>query len=108
MRVLLDENLDWRLAHSFGAGYEVRSVRGMRWTGTWNGNLLRLAETEFDVFVTVDRGLEHRQVLASADLAVVLLAKSNRLADTEGLVPAVERVLLAAEPGRLYVVGGAA
>ena len=107
MRVLLDEHLNWRLARSFGPDYDVRSVRGVGWTGTRNGNLLRAAEDEFDALVTMDRGMEHQQRLSDFDLAVVLLlARSNRLRDTEGLVPDVERVLSAARPGRLYVVGG--
>ena len=29
MRILLDEQLDWRLARAFSPGDDVRSVRGM-------------------------------------------------------------------------------
>ena len=106
MRVLLDEHLNWRLTRSFGDQHEVRSVRGMGWTGKRNGDLLRAAEREFDVFVTMDRNMEHQQSLPRYDLAVVLLmAGSNRLEDTETFVPAVERLLQdGVEAGRLYRV----
>jgi predicted nuclease of predicted toxin-antitoxin system len=33
MRILLDENLDWRLARSL-AGYEVESVQKNGWAGS--------------------------------------------------------------------------
>ena len=104
MRVLLDEQLNWRLARSFGGVHEVRSVRGMGWTGMRNGDLLRAAERAFDMLVTMDRNMEHQQSLSRYDIAVVLLSgASNRLEDTVGFVPEVDRLLLGGvEPGRLY------
>ena len=106
MRVLLDEHLNWRLARAFSEAHEVRSVRGMGWTGKLNGVLLRAAEQEFDVMVTMDRSIEHQQSLPQYDIAVVLLiGPSNRLEDTLEFVPEVERLLDAGvEPGRLYRV----
>src|SRR5580700_8974427 len=55
-----------------------------------NGELLALAEEQFDVFVTVDRNLTFQQNLAALSIAVVVLhAKTNRLADLRPLVPKV-------------------
>ena len=106
MRVLLDEHLNWRLAREFSEAHEVRSVRGMGWTGKKNGVLLSAAEEEFDVLVTMDGNMEHQQNLPTYDLAVVLLiGRSNRLEDTVGHVPGVERLLAeGVEAGRLYRV----
>ena len=106
MRILLDEQLNWRLVRVFSSAHEVRSVRDMGWTGLRNGDLLRLAEREFDVMVTMDRNMEHQQHLPRYNLAVILLqSTSNRLEDTEGFVPEIERLLtLSVEPGRLYRV----
>ena len=60
------------------------------WVGLTNGKLLALAAAEFDVFVTVDRNLPFQQHLPKFDIAVVLLmAKSNRLADLQALIPNV-------------------
>ncbi|MEB3343162.1 DUF5615 family PIN-like protein [Okeania sp.] len=56
MKIILDECIDRRLAREF-VDYEVKTVSQMGWTGTKNGQLLALAETQFDVFITVDRNL---------------------------------------------------
>ena len=106
MRILLDEQLNWRLARVFSNAHEIRSVRDMGWTGMRNSDLLRLAEREFDVMVTMDRNMEHQQNLLRYNLAVILLlSTSNRLEDTEGFVPEIEHVLASGvESGRLYRV----
>ena len=56
MRVLVDECIDWRLAREI-VGHEVKTARQMGWSTIKNGELLKLAEKEFQVFVTVDRNL---------------------------------------------------
>ena len=43
MRVLLDENLDWRLVHYFDADFQVTTVSQQGWKGMRNGELLRQA-----------------------------------------------------------------
>jgi predicted nuclease of predicted toxin-antitoxin system len=42
VKILLDENLDWRLER-FLPGHEVRSVSGLGWAGLKNGKLLARA-----------------------------------------------------------------
>ena len=67
----------------------------MGWAAIKNGELLRLAAGQFDVFVTVDRNLSFQQSISSHSIAVIVLrAKSNRLAD---LTPLVHKLLLALE-----------
>jgi predicted nuclease of predicted toxin-antitoxin system len=54
MRLLLDENLDWRLQRDLPA-HQVESVPLIGWAGMENGELLRKAiEAGFDVLVTMD------------------------------------------------------
>ena len=53
MRILLDECIDRRLAKEI-EGYDVVTVPQAGWAGIQNGELLRLAQAQFDVFVTVD------------------------------------------------------
>lgn len=53
MRILLDECIDRKLAREF-VSHEIVTVPQMGWSGIKNGQLLSLAETEFDVFLTVD------------------------------------------------------
>jgi hypothetical protein len=52
-RALLDENLP-RLLKRELPGFEIRTVAEVGWAGIKNGKLLRLAEAEFDIFVTAD------------------------------------------------------
>jgi uncharacterized membrane protein len=105
MRVLLDEQIDWRLARAFGPEHDVDTVRGRGWLGKENGVLLRAAAAEYDALVTMDRGIEHQQNLAAYDLVVVLItARSNRRADVAPAIPEVLEVLASAKPGRLYRV----
>jgi hypothetical protein len=78
----------------------------MGWAGTRNGELLRLAEKEFDVFLTVDRGLRQQQDLATFTVAIiVMVAASNRLVDLHPLVPAVLHAQSTAKAGDAPIVG---
>ena len=70
-----------------------------------NGALLAAAAAEFDVFVTMDRGIEHQQTFAGLDLCLVLLsAVSNALDDLLPLVPATCTALATHRPGTLIRV----
>ena len=60
MRILQDENLDWRLARAL-PGQQVESVQKNAWAGIKNGELLARAEKEFDVFVTQDGNMQFQQ-----------------------------------------------
>jgi len=63
-------------------GHSVSTVAARGWGGISNGKLLALAQTEFDVFVTVDRNLAFQQHLPTFNIAVILIAaKSNRITD---------------------------
>jgi hypothetical protein len=54
MRLLLDENLDWRLGRDL-PGHQSESVPSIGWAGIRNGELLaRASEAGFDVLVTMD------------------------------------------------------
>ena len=71
-------------------GVEVHSVHDTNWTGLKNGDLLRAAEQDYDVFVTADQNLQYQQHLAGFSIRVVVLAaKTNRLQDLLPLVPAL-------------------
>ena len=104
MKLLLDECIDRKLAKEF-VGYEVKTVPQMGWAGVKNGQLLALAEKEFDVLITVDRNLSFQQNLPQFEVAVVVLqATSNRLADLKPLVPKVLAILATVNQGQATVV----
>jgi len=89
VRVLLDECLPRRLKRDL-VGHDARTTPEMGWASKRNGDLLRLAERDFDVFLTVDRKLQHQQNLSTFNIAVVVLvAPSNTLADLQPLMTTV-------------------
>lgn len=104
-RVLLDENLP-RLLKRELPGFEVSTVVEVGWAGIKNGKLLRLAEAEFDVFVTADKNLPHQQSLASLDLGfVVLRARTTKLEDLLPLVSAILEALPGVKAGQVSYIG---
>ena len=104
MKLLLDECIDRKLAREL-IDYEVKTVSQMGWSGTKNGELLALAEAEFDVFVTVDRHLPFEQNIQKFDIAVIVLqAPSNRLTDLKPLVPNILAVIPTAVKGKATTV----
>ena len=89
MRVLLDECLPRKLQHEL-EGHDAVTVQQMNWASVKNGALLKLAEAQFDVFLTMDRGILNQQNLQSVKLAfIVLRAKSNRIIDLSPLAPQI-------------------
>jgi len=79
MKLLVDESLPRGLKREL-SGHDVATVAEMGWTGRTNGELLELANGDFDVFLTADQGLQYQQNLSGAEIAVVVLAaKTNRL-----------------------------
>ena len=55
--MLLDECVPRQLRSDI-VGHDVRTVADMGWAGIKNGELLRRAAAEFDVFLTTDRNME--------------------------------------------------
>lgn len=64
MKILLDESLPARLAHELH-GHKVVTVAEAGWSGKKNGELLKLAESKFDVFITIDQNLQYQVNLSS-------------------------------------------
>jgi hypothetical protein len=104
MRLLLDESLPRKLKARL-APHEVRTVPEMGWAGKTNGALLRLADAEFDVFLTADQNLPSQQNLPAFRIAVVVFAAaSNRLRDIEPLIPKTLAILEDLRPGTATVI----
>ena len=89
MRLLLDECLPRTLKKEF-RGYTIKTVPEMGWAGKKNGELLRLAEKEFDVFITLDQNLQYQQNLSKSSMAVALLSvKNNCYESVKPLIPKI-------------------
>ncbi len=101
MKLLLDECIDRRLAKEL-KGHFVRTAPQMGWAAIKNGQLLSLAEKQFDVFITVDRNLAFQQPLPRFDIAVIVLhSKTNRLSDLKPLIPKILHAARSAKPGHI-------
>jgi len=78
----------------------------MGWASKKNGELLRLAEGEFDVLVTTDQRLSYQQSVASFAIAVVVLVvRRTKIEFLLPLVPELERVLQEVQPGEVRRIG---
>ena len=100
MKLLLDECIR-RLAQEI-KDHEVVTVPEAGWAVVKNAELLRLAQAQFDVFVTVDRNLSFQQHLPQFNVAVIVLqARTNRLEDLRPLVPRLRGILAAAPKGQV-------
>jgi Domain of unknown function (DUF5615) len=107
MKLLLDECLPRKLKNHL-PGHDCHTVPESGWAGKKNGELLLLAEKfGFEVFLTLDRGMEYEQNLKGRGIAVILLsAKSSQLADLLPRMPAVLDVLRSIGRGQLIHVSG--
>ena len=105
MRVLLDENMPRQLMGLFESGIEVATVGQLGWKGKKNGELLRIAQHDFDVFVTMDGGIPHQQNLSRIQMGIVLLeVRSNRYEDLAPLMGQVNEALKTLKKGQVVRV----
>ena len=89
MKILLDESLPVRLADEI-PGHEIFTVAQKGWSGKKNGELLKLMEGKFDIFITADQNLQYQVNLLRAKIPImILIAKTNRLDELKPLVPKI-------------------
>jgi len=108
MKILLDECIPRKLKHGL-PDHECHTVPEAGLAGRKNGFLLDLAEKAgFEIFVTMDKGLEYQQNLEGRSIAILILrGKSNRLADLLPLVPDLLRTVRLARKGEIrHIAGG--
>ena len=104
MRILLDECIDRRFRTEL-RDHTVVTAQGRGWTGLKNGDLLRAAEAEFDLFITVDRNLHFQQNLPAFKIGVAILhARSNRLVDLKPLAAVLMKSLDRVKPGEVLEI----
>ena len=99
MRVLIDECIP-RKFKTHLVGNECRTVPEAGFAGKQNGELLELARGQFDVLVTLDKGIQYQQNLTEGSMAVLILrVESNRLEDVAIHAPACLKALESIQPG---------
>ena len=105
MKVLIDENLPRKLAGHL-RGHECRTVAECGWAGKKNGELLSLAESQFDVLLTLDKNIPYHQDLKLGRIAILIVrAPSNRIQDLLPVIPDCLVALQSIESGQVVRVG---
>lgn len=85
--------------------HQVQTTKELGWDRLRNGELLRVAASQFDAFLTVDKNIKHEQNLSTLPVAVVvLMARSNRLPDLVPFVRRLEEALAYLKPRALIEV----
>ena len=93
MRILLDECVHGELKKNLTSS-SVKTVPEMKWRGIKNGELLRLASENFDVFITSDKNIEYQQSTKTLPLPVIIIAtRGNMWQDIEHVIPKIELLL---------------
>lgn len=104
MRILLDECVPRQLRRAFvDAGHVCETVPGL--SSKKNGELLAIADRDFDVFLTVDRNIRHQQNLKVRRIALLVIrSDSNRIEDISVHVEAAIAALRSIAPGTVIEV----
>lgn len=76
MKILLDECVPWPMRKLL-AGHECSTAQQRGWGGIKNGDLLRRAEGEFDLFITSDQNIRYQQNLAGRQIAILELSTND-------------------------------
>jgi hypothetical protein len=97
MRILLDECVPWPM-HKLFAAHECTTAKKRGWGGIQNGELLRLAEGEFDLFITADQNIRYQQNLSGRRIAILELT-SNDLRRVMRAAEAIQSAVASIEPG---------
>ena len=59
------------------AGHECTNPYKCGWSGVTNGELLNLAESEFELFITSDQNLRYQQNMAGRRIAILELSTND-------------------------------
>ena len=99
MKILLDECVPWPM-HTLLANHECTTAQQRGWTSIKNGELLRLVEAEFDVFITTDQNLRYQQNLSGRRIAILALS-TNNLRRIRAASTILHSTLATLQPGEL-------
>lgn len=102
MRILLDHNVDWHFARHLPSDWSVDTTRRLQWDALDNGDLLNVAQHQFDVMLTFDKALYGQQNVPNYDIAVIVLrAYSNSLKSTLPFLPDILQMVEVLQPGQV-------
>jgi predicted nuclease of predicted toxin-antitoxin system len=97
LKILLDECVPWPL-HKLLPGHQCQTAQQRGWTGVANGDLLRLAEAEFDLFITADQNIQYQQKLIGRRIAILQLS-TNKIREIVRSSSLIQSAVASIEPG---------
>ena len=100
MNILLDECVPWPM-HKILTDHECTSAQWRGWGGIKNGDLLRLAEDEFPLFITADQNIRYQQNLAGRRIAILELS-TNDLRRILAAAVLIQNAVAAGRPGDFH------
>ena len=104
MRLLLDECLDPGI-RDFLTAHKVSTVGEANWQGTADNQLVQLAQGNFDVLLTLDRGFEFQHNLKKLSFGILILHPTrNRREDYEPMAEALRQAVKTVQPGQVLHV----
>ena len=102
MNVLVDECVPLKLLRLL-TGHALVTAQEKGWGSFTNGQLLALAEPEFDLFLTCDRNLQYQQNLKDRKIAILLLS-TNHWPALKRQANLVQAALEKVKPGEFITV----
>jgi predicted nuclease of predicted toxin-antitoxin system len=97
MKILLDECVPWPI-HKVLADHECVTAQRRGWGGIKNGELLRRAEAEYDLFITTDQNIQYQQNLAGRRIAILQLS-TNKLRALLAAATQLQSAVVTIRPG---------
>ena len=97
MKILLDECVPWPM-HRLLVGHECMTAQQRGWGGIKNGDLLRLAESEFGLFITADQNIRYQQNLAGRSIPILELS-TNKLRRLSAAAGSIRSAIAKMKPG---------
>ena len=76
MKTLFDQGTPAPLRREL-VGHETKTAFEMGWSELTNGALLRMAEAQFDAFITTDQNLGHQQNLSGFRRSILVLPTTS-------------------------------
>ncbi len=96
MKIRLDECVPLPLQNVL-SGHECHTAQQMGWKSITNGELLTLAEGQFDLFITSDQGLAYQQNLRGRQIAILQLS-TNKLRLIQAAAPRIQAAVETISP----------
>ena len=97
MKILFDACVPWPLARELAA-HDCSTAQQLQWNQIKNGELLALAEPQFDLFLTCDQNLRYEQNLAGRTIRILELS-TNKLRPLIAAAQLIRGAVASMQPG---------